>query len=165
MKIAIKKFVFQQKRKEIFMETSFAYQILALKKEFTMFCNEKLQEMGLSIGLMFFVVYIGKHSHCSPGELSQAIRMDTGHTTRSIDKLVKSGFVEKERSKVDKRSQELVLTEKGIEVFHKIYTLFEQWEQIKLKDFSKEERELLDSLLNRLVQKGESACTIQYKRK
>lgn len=147
------------------METSFAYQILTLKKEFTMFCNEKLQEMGLSIGLMFFVVYIGKHSHCSPGELSQAIHMDTGHTTRSIDKLVKSGFVEKERSKVDKRSQELVLTERGVEVFHKIYTLFEEWEQIKLKDFTKEERELIDSLLNRLVQKGESACTIQYKRK
>lgn len=140
------------------METSLAYQISALKKDFTMFCNEKLQEVGLSIGLMFFVIYIGKHKHCSPGELSCAIRMDTGHTTRSIDKLVKGGFVQKEKSKVDKRIQQLVLTKKGEEAFLFIYDLFEQWDRSRLKEFSKEEKEMLYALLNKARKGGESAC-------
>lgn len=135
------------------MEMTFSYQILTLKKEFAIFCSERLQEMGLSMGLLYFVIYIGKHKYCSPGELSQAIHMDTGHTTRSVDKLIKSGFVQKQRSSMDKRSQELLLTEKGEEVFQKIYDLFGQWEEIKLKDFSKEERELIQTLLSKLIKK------------
>lgn len=139
------------------METSsFAYQVADLKREFTLFCSERLQEMGLSIGLMFFVLYIGKHANCSPGELSEAIRMDTGHTTRSIDKLVKDGFVQKKRSEIDKRSQELALTEKGEKAFEKIYSLFRQWDQIKLKELSEEEQKTLCSLLEKMRKGGRS---------
>lgn len=135
------------------MEASFVYQVLILKKQFTNFCNERLQKMGLSIGLMFFIIYIGKHEPCSPGELSTAIRMDTGHTTRSIDKLVKGGFVKKERSNIDRRSQVICLTEKGREAFERVYLLFEEWEEQVLNDMTKDEKETLHLLLDKIIKK------------
>lgn len=37
------------------MFDTFAYLITSLRKDFTEFCNEKLQEMGLTQGLLFFI--------------------------------------------------------------------------------------------------------------
>lgn len=145
--------------------TSFAYQVTALKREFTVFCNEKLQEIGLSIGLMYFIVYIGKHENCSPGELSKAIHMDTGHTTRSIDKLVKDGFVQKKRAEVDKRSQNLILTDKGKIALNHIYSLFQQWDQIRLSQLSEEEQKTLCALLDKVRKRGKTSCMGGYKKK
>ena len=48
------------------MFDTFAYLITSLRKDFTEFCNEKLQEMGLTQGLLFFILYAGKHPQCSP---------------------------------------------------------------------------------------------------
>lgn len=138
--------------------TSFSYQVTALKREFTIFCNEKLQKLGLSIGLMYFIVYIGKHENCSPGELSKAIHMDTGHTTRSIDKLVKDGFVQKKRSEVDKRSQNLALTDKGKMALEHIHSFFQQWDQIILSQLSEEEQETLCALLEKIQKIRKTSC-------
>ena len=38
------------------MFDTFAYLITSLRKDFTEFCNEKLQEMGLTQGLLFYSV-------------------------------------------------------------------------------------------------------------
>lgn len=59
------------------MFDTFAYLITSLRKDFTEFCNEKLQEMGLTQGLLFFILYAGKHPQCSPKELTEALHMDT----------------------------------------------------------------------------------------
>ena len=134
------------------MKQSFAYQISALRRDFTIFCDKALEEMELSKGLMFFVLYIGKHESCSLGELALALRMDPGHTTRSIDKLVKKGFVQKERAKFDKRSQELILTKKGKEVFKKIYLLFEEWDEKILKNLEEQELEQFKCILNKIIE-------------
>ena len=65
------------------MFDTFAYLITSLRKDFTEFCNEKLQEMGLTQGLLFFILYAGKHPQCSPKELTEALHMDTGYCARS----------------------------------------------------------------------------------
>ena len=124
--------------------------ITSLKKDFDNFCNKKLQEMELSQGLMFFLIYIGNHPECSPKDLSAAIKADTGHTTRSVDKLVTSGFVTRKTKETDKRAFELKLTEKGLNAFTKIKNLFAQWDEIALEDISKEEKELLLNTLSKL---------------
>ncbi len=124
--------------------------ITSLKKDFDSFCNKRLQEMGLSHGLMFFVIYIGNHPECSPKDLSTAIKADTGHTTRSVEKLVTAGFVTRKTKETDKRAFQLSLTEKGLNAFTEIKNLFTQWDEIALADISKEEKELLLKALSKL---------------
>ena len=80
------------------MFDTFAYLITSLRKDFTEFCNEKLQEMGLTQGLLFFILYAGKHPQCSPKELTEALHMDTGYCARSLAKLEEKGFLVQERN-------------------------------------------------------------------
>lgn len=46
--------------------------ILTLHKEFAAYTTQRLQELGLSFGLIYFVIYVGKHPDCTPSELTKA---------------------------------------------------------------------------------------------
>ena len=111
------------------MFDTFAYLITSLRKDFTEFCNEKLQEMGLTQGLLFFILYAGKHPQCSPKELTEALHMDTGYCARSLAKL-------QERNPADRRARMVTLTEEGEKVFRASYDLFAKWDEEVLKDLT-----------------------------
>lgn len=132
------------------MNESLSMYITLLKKDFDNFCNLRLQNLGLSQGLMFFLIYIGNHPNCSPKDLSLALKADTGHTTRSVEKLVQGGFATRKNKITDKRAFELQLTEKGLQAFNEIRTLFTQWDNLMLTDLSTEDRENLSKILGKL---------------
>lgn len=122
-----------------------------IHKDFSEFCNEKLQEIGISRGLLYLILYIGKNPGCSPSAISCDLRFDSGHTTRSIDKLVNTGFVIRKKSELDKRSYILKLTEKGQVAFASSYSLFAQWDEEAFENFSPDDQNQLITLLEKLV--------------
>lgn len=81
------------------MVTSLAYYIMLLRKDFAAYCNVRLQEHGLTQGLLFFILYIGTHPGCSPAQLSASLHMDAGHAVRSLNKLEQGGFIRREDSR------------------------------------------------------------------
>ena len=54
--------------------------ILTLHRRFAAYTTQRLQELGLSFGMMYFVIYVGKHPGCTPSELTQRLHLDWGHT-------------------------------------------------------------------------------------
>ena len=42
--------------------------ILTLHREFAAYTTQRLQELGLSFGMIYFVLYVGKHPDCTPSE-------------------------------------------------------------------------------------------------
>ena len=38
--------------------------ILTLHRRFAAYTTQRLQELGLSFGMMYFVIYVGKHPDC-----------------------------------------------------------------------------------------------------
>ena len=81
--------------------------ILTLHREFAAYTTQRLQELGLSFGLIYFVIYVGKHPDCTPSELTKDLHLDWGHSQRSLNKLAEDGFLTKEKNG---RSYHLKLT-------------------------------------------------------
>ena len=73
-------------------EQSLAFFTTLLNKDFTNYCNRRLAEAGLLQGQLYFILYVGKHPGCAPKELAKGLRMDIGHTTRSLAKLEQGGI-------------------------------------------------------------------------
>ena len=69
------------------MERSFAHAVARLHRDFVDFCGASLQRLGLTRGLLYFLLYVGRHPGCSPSQLAAALQADTGHTARSLEKL------------------------------------------------------------------------------
>ena len=40
--------------------------ILTLHRRFAAYTTQRLQELGLSFGMMYFIIYVGKHPGCTP---------------------------------------------------------------------------------------------------
>ena len=95
-------------------QKTLSYYITMLYRSFADFTGDKLQEVGLNFGLLFFIVYIGKKPNCTPSELTKALSLDWGHSQRCINRLTDDGFITKEKSG---RHYLLNLTERGQEAF------------------------------------------------
>ncbi len=129
------------------MKQTIAYYLTLLGKDFNRYCGIRLQEMGLSLGLLYFILYIGNHPDCSPRELGEALHMDGGHVARSLVKLEQGGFVSQEQNPRDRRAHMLQLTAKGADAFRVSHDLFHQWDQEVLGDMESVDKQRLLSLL------------------
>ena len=125
--------------------------ILTLHRRFAAYTTQRLQELGLSFGMMYFIIYVGKHPGCTPSELTQRLHLDWGHSQRSLTKLAEDGFLTKEKSG---RSYHLELTEKGRTAFAACHRVFYGWDARNLTGLTADEQRQLLDLLQKAAQKG-----------
>lgn len=138
------------------MKSSLAYYVMILRNNFVEFCNEELKKIGLSQGLLFFILYIGNHKGCSPKEVAHALNMDMGHVTRSISKLVEGEFITRVENPNDRRAHILELKEKGQDSYRISHELFDIWDTRVMKDLNlSDKNNVLDILHNIAYKKGE----------
>ena len=107
----------------------------------------------MRFGLMYFVIYVGKHPDCTPSELTKDLHLDWGHSQRSLDKLAGDGFLTKEKVG---RSYRLKLTQQGKAAFEACHRVFTDWDAQNLDGLTAQERQQLLTLLQKAVQK--KAC-------
>ena len=99
-------------------------------------------------GLLYFLLYVGKHPGATPAELTRALHLDWGHSQRSITKLVESGFLTKEK---EGRSHRLHLTEKGQEAFAVSHQVFFDWDRQRMAALTVQEQQTLLELLQKVL--------------
>ena len=116
--------------------------------------KEDLEALGITQGLLYFVLYIGRHPGCTPSDLSAALHADSGHTTRSIHKLEETGFVIRKAHPTDRRASVLELTDKGRQTMEASRGMFAEWDAYLLEQVPEDQcrqlRELLQTLLPHL---------------
>ena len=99
--------------------------ILTLHRAFAAYTSQRLQELGLNFGQMYFILYVGKHPDCTPSELTKELHLDWGHSQRSLVKLVEDGFLTREKLG---RSYRLRLTSQGEQAFMVCHRVFADWD-------------------------------------
>ena len=132
------------------MKETLAFQIVILYREFLAYTTKELKALGLNFGQMPLIVYTGKHPGCTQADLTKALRLDWGYSQRSITKLVDSGFMTKEH-KEDFSCYYLNLTEKGSLAFDECHKVFKDWDQMKMKDLSDDEKSEIVASLKQII--------------
>lgn len=115
------------------------------------FINEKLKEYNLSSGLFYFLLELANKGEMSMQELSKAVNVDNGYTTRSISKLVDLGYVKKTANPKDSRSSIVQLTEKGELVSEEVKNVMLEWINIISKDVDKKELETVNAVFDKFL--------------
>lgn len=125
-----------------------------LYKQFAAYTTQQLQQLGLSFGLMYFVIYVGKHPGCTPAEMTRNLHLDWGHCQRSVSKLAEDGFLTREK---EGRSYHLNLTPAGQKAFEVCHQVFFDWDAQKMKGLSEEEQHQLLNLLQKAARTGKES--------
>ncbi len=126
----------------------------SLHRDVSFFCGEKLRKKGISVGLMYFILYVCKHPGCTPAQLARDLELDRAYVLRTINKLVENGFFRREDHPTDGRATILYATEKGEEIFTMSRDLLHSWDMYMLEGMTESEKEQLFMLLNKIQQKG-----------
>ena len=97
-------------------------------------------------------IYFGKVN--TAAALAKESCMDTGATTRMLDRLQKKGLLERKRCEQDRRVVHLALTEEGLQVCEKIPVDLCTVMNHHLKGFNQNELDLLKNFLERMLANG-----------
>lgn len=96
-----------------------------------------------------YLRYMNIASATKQSELAKAFCIDEATITRAVDRMVKSGYIIKTHSKKDKRSFDLLLTEKAYEAIEDHLRIAEAWAKVMTADFSEDEVTQFSDLLSR----------------
>lgn len=133
------------------MFRTFSYACTVLYRRFTQYTSARLNQLGLSFGTLFFLIYVGKHPGCTQSELTTALHLDWGHSQRTVLKLVEGGFLLREK---DGRAYRLTLSEQGQRAFTASHQVFFDWDEQALANLTSEERRQLTALLYKALGKN-----------
>ena len=89
-----------------------------------------------------------------PTDIQDVLGMDKSQISRGIKSLAMLEMVEQASSAKDQRVTLLLLTDKGHQVLNKMAPIMKQRQAYLTDVFSSEERDLLDSFLDRLLSKA-----------
>lgn len=133
------------------MLRTFSYTCSVLYRRFSHYTSARLNQLGLSFGTLFFLVYVGKHPHCTQSELTAGLHLDWGHSQRTVLKLVAGGFLLRQK---DGRAYRLDLTDQGRRAFEVSHQVFFDWDEQVLAPLTPEERTQLLTLLHKVLGKN-----------
>lgn len=99
-------------------------------------------------------------------DLANMIKVDKTTAIKAVNKLINSGYVNKETDPLDKRSSNLTPTEKALELYNNIIEEENRQINICLSKFSKDEKHLVENLV-RVMSKNieEELSKIKHKGK
>lgn len=132
------------------MVNTLAYYSTVLSRSFSAYTAHVLEQIGLSQGLLYPLLYVGRHPGCTQSELTGALGLDWGYCQRSTLRLVEDGFFLRGKQG---RAYRLTLSEKGMQAFEISHQVFFDWDNDMLQSLSEEERAQLLTLLAKVKEK------------
>lgn len=132
------------KMKEILRE------IGMITRAFGVICDIDYKEIKLGKGHHLYLSRIYENPGMVSETIAQILKVDRTTTFKIIKKLCEAGLVEKRRDPDNKKNWHLFCTKKGEEYYKFIISREEFYTEESLKTLSKEEKDILHHLLNKV---------------
>jgi DNA-binding MarR family transcriptional regulator len=131
------------------------YQVFMAQQKLRTYLKDALAMEGVRVtpaqaGILFL---LKKKNGQSMTELSQLLSIDNSTITGLVDRLEKSGFVNRNASTSDRRMFRIFITPQGIEESNKAKTIIKRVNKEIKSGFSREDIEIFKRILNSFLEK------------
>jgi len=132
------------------METDLAMQLRETYQKITQILQHKIDEYGLTFGLLFLTMHAEKKPNASQKELAKMMRFTEGAMSVAVKRLINLDMIKQVPLESDMRHNRLVVTERGKSIIddYKDYVL--KIYQDMFKGFTQEELIRLSEALTKL---------------
>lgn len=114
--------------------------------------NDLLAQIDLHAGQEFFLLNLGEQDGITQSEMAEGLCIQPATVTKMLDRMEKSGLVERRRDTADQRVSRVYLTEGGRSMRQPIEQVWQELESLSTAHFTTEERLLLRRLLLQISQ-------------
>lgn len=136
---------------------SFMRQINIIGRCSSMVRNQKLADTGLTGWHYSYILTLCRNPGQSQEHLARHVYINKSNVTRHLTQLEKNGYVERRQSEEDKRVMLVYPTEKAYEVLPRVREVVRSWNSFLTEDFTPEEMEQFNSMLERITRKATEA--------
>ncbi len=127
--------------------------------------TERLKDTGLSGVHQSYILALCRNPGMSQEQIARHIYINKSNVTRHLAQLEKNGFVERRQSELDKRVTLVYPTEKAYEVLPSVQEIIRGWNKYLTEDFSDEEMEQFNAMLERITERATSAVNKEFEEK
>lgn len=114
--------------------------------------GNELKPYNIGSGQFNFLMALYHKDGINQESLAQSLRLDKATTARAITKLMKKGYVTRQKDDLDQRAYKIFLTEKAKKMEPMIKKILSEWTETLLSGFTEDERKLFIDFLKRTVQ-------------
>jgi len=107
-----------------------------------------LADAGVKPAQATALVYLGYHNGCQLSELAQGVGAGNAAVTGLVDRMEKTGLVERRRLESDGRGKTVHLTAKGLDVRERVMERLRRLDEQLSKNFTDAEMETVYKFLN-----------------
>lgn len=101
-----------------------------------------------------YIFHICRNPGISQEQLARRICVNKSNVTRHLSALEQSGFVTRTADPDDRRVMQVWPTKKAEEMFPRVRSLMQEWEEELLSDFTEEEKNSLLTLMERVMNRA-----------
>jgi len=131
------------------------HKVNQLARNFNKKLNEKISPLGLYSSQWGIILYLYEKKQCTQIELSQYLGVEAPTITRTLARMEEMGWVIRQEGK-DKRERHIKLTEKACDMFPKWYQAANNIEIEAINDIDKDELEIFNNILEKMMKNLES---------
>jgi DNA-binding MarR family transcriptional regulator len=111
----------------------------------------QLKSYGIGSGQLMFLLSLYCQEGINQEELSRVLGFDKTTTTRALNKLEEKELIYRKKDELDKRSKNIYLTNKALQIKTEVQKLSKEWNEKLFEGFSDLEKEQMNSFLMRIV--------------
>lgn len=125
--------------------------ITYLHRQRNKFMGERLKPYGFIGAMHMILLYISRNPGTTQDAIVSHMYIDKCNVARRTKRLEELGYIRRETGKVDRRENNLFLTEEGEKLVPVIRGYLRDWAKSITRDLNDEERLTLLSLLDRMI--------------
>lgn len=141
--------------KEVFMKQHLMRNINTISRCAALYRDAHLADCGLSGWQAPYIPEICAAPGITQDQLALRLHVNRSNVTRQLAMLEENGFVLRRRSESDRRAIEVYPTQKAEETLSAVRAVYRSWREKLFYDLTSEERDRLESLLERLARRAE----------
>lgn len=115
------------------------------------FMGERLREYGFSGAMYMMLLHVDYHPGATQDSIATHMYIDKSNVARRIKQLEELGYIRRETDRLDRRQNNLYLTDRGKELVPLIREYLSQWGQSISAALTETERDALLSLLAKMM--------------
>ena len=123
--------------------------------------NRFSKESGISMSQIFALTFVHHQGTCGVSDLGEGLGVSNAAASQLIDKLVQQTMIERIEDPADRRSKQISLTVKGIQLIKDSLVARYSWFHELKDNLSEDEKTQVISTLNLLIDKSKGLETIR----
>ena len=124
--------------------------ISVLYRQFQIFINNELKDLNITSGEYIYLIKLYENKELTQDDLAEIYYIDKSAITRSMRSLEDKGYIKRIKNQRDKRSYRIQVTEKALEVEHRIYNALRSWDDLISLDVNDDELKMLSNILRNM---------------